>query len=49
MTMRFSHLSRQHLQEVVGTLSMSLTGEMQKQMRQTKKAVSSKEVCEAGD
>ena len=32
MTMRYSHLSRQHLQEAVGRLSLSLTGEMQKQM-----------------
>lgn len=32
MTMRYSHLSRQHLQEAVGLLGMSLTGELQKQM-----------------
>lgn len=31
MTMRYSHLSRQHLQEAVGLLGLSLTGEMQRQ------------------
>lgn len=31
MTMRYWHLSRQHLQEAVGMLCLSLTGEMQKQ------------------
>jgi hypothetical protein len=29
MTMRYSHLSRQHLQEAVGLLGLSLSGEMQ--------------------
>ena len=33
MTMRYAHLSRQHLEEAVGLLGLSLTGEMQKQMR----------------
>ena len=32
MTMRYSHLSQQHLQEAVGLLGLSLSGEMQKQM-----------------
>jgi site-specific recombinase XerD len=32
MTMRYSHLSSQHLQEAVGLLSLRLSGEMQKQM-----------------
>jgi hypothetical protein len=44
MTMRYSHLSRQHLQEAVGLLGLSLTGELQKQMaavlRETKKSAS---------
>jgi len=33
MTMRYSHLSQEHLQEAVGRLNHSLSGEMQKQFR----------------
>lgn len=31
-SMRYSHLSQEHLQHAVGLLGLSLTGEMQKQM-----------------
>jgi len=33
MTMRYAHLSQQHLQEAAGLIGLSLTGAMQKQMR----------------
>lgn len=33
MTMGYSHLSQQHLQEAVGLLGLRLSGEMQRQLR----------------
>lgn len=37
MTMRYSHLSQQHLQEAVGLLGLRLSGEMQRQMGSMKR------------